>query len=141
MQDRVAQSMRHLRHIQGALRLETIEAKPVFDGDQLRAIEIEEKNRAKEIIEEFMIAANGVVARYLSSRKFPSICRVVQRPNDGPDCRNCWGKQVQTSGYPGFKSAGRVSCQGKSRGSVAIPRPIARGHQAIGLWRIYCRTS
>jgi exoribonuclease-2 len=80
VQDRVAQSMKNFRHIHGALSLETIEAKPVFDGDQLRALEIEERNRAKEIIEDFMIGANGVTARYLSARKFPSIRRVVRIP-------------------------------------------------------------
>jgi VacB/RNase II family 3'-5' exoribonuclease len=80
LQDRVAQSMKNLRHIQGALSLETIQAKPVFDGDQIRALEIEEKNRAKEIIEDFMIAANGVSARFLSASKFPSIRRVVRIP-------------------------------------------------------------
>jgi ribonuclease R len=80
LQDRVAQSMKNFRHIHGALSLETIEARPVFDGDQIRALEIEEKNRAKEIIEDFMIAANGVTARYLSARKSPSIRRVVRTP-------------------------------------------------------------
>jgi VacB/RNase II family 3'-5' exoribonuclease len=80
LQDRAAQSMKDLRHIHGALSLETIEAKPVFDGDQIRALEIEEKNRAKEIIEDFMIAANGVTARFLSASKFPSIRRVVRIP-------------------------------------------------------------
>ncbi len=80
LQDRVAQSMKKLRHLHGALSLETIEAKPVFDGDQIRALEIEEKNRAKEIIEDFMIAANGVTARYLSASGFPSIRRVVRTP-------------------------------------------------------------
>ncbi len=80
LQDRVAQSMKNFRHIHGALSLETIEAKPVFDGDQIRALEIEEKNRAKEIIEDFMIAANGVTARFLSASKFPSIRRVVRIP-------------------------------------------------------------
>ena len=80
LQDAVAQRMKNFRHIHGALSLETIEAKPVFDGDQLRALEIEEKNRAKEIIEDFMIAANGVTARYLSAGKFPSIRRVVRIP-------------------------------------------------------------
>ncbi len=80
LQDRVAQSMKNFRHIQGALSLETIEAKPVFDGDQIRALEMDEKNRAKEIIEDFMIAANGVTARYLSAQKFPSIRRVVRMP-------------------------------------------------------------
>jgi VacB/RNase II family 3'-5' exoribonuclease len=79
-QDRAAQSMKNFRHVHGALSLETIEAKPVFDGDQIRALEIEEKNRAMEIIEDFMIAANGVTARYLSAMKSPSIRRVVRTP-------------------------------------------------------------
>ena len=80
LQDRAAQSMKNLRHVHGALSLETIEAKPIFDGDQIQSLEIEEKNRAKEIIEDFMIAANGVTARYLSTSKFPSIRRVVRTP-------------------------------------------------------------
>jgi len=80
LQDRVAQRMKNLRHLHGALSLETIEAKPVFDGDEIQALEIEEKNRAKEIIEDFMIAANGVTARYLSASGFPSIRRVVRTP-------------------------------------------------------------
>jgi len=80
LQDQAAQSMKKLRHVHGALSLETIEAKPVFDGDQIRSLEIEEKNRAKEIIEDFMIAANGVTARYLSANGFPSIRRVVRTP-------------------------------------------------------------
>ena len=80
LQDRAAQSLKNLRHAQGALSLETIEAKPVFDGDQIRALEMEEMNRAKEIIEDFMIAANGVTARYLSAKGFPSIRRVVRSP-------------------------------------------------------------
>ena len=80
LQDSTAQRMRELRHVHGALSLETIEAKPIFDGDQIRALEIEEKNSAKEIIEDFMIAANGVTARFLSTRQFPSIRRVVRTP-------------------------------------------------------------
>ncbi len=80
LQDQTAQNMKGLRHVHGALSLETIEAKPVFDGDQIRSLEIEERNRAKEIIEDFMIAANGVTARYLSTRGFLSIRRVVRIP-------------------------------------------------------------
>jgi exoribonuclease-2 len=80
VQDRAAQRLKNLRHLNGALSLETIEAKPVFDGDEIRVIEVEEKNRAREIIEDFMIAANGVTARYLSSKKFPSLRRVVRVP-------------------------------------------------------------
>jgi ribonuclease R len=99
LQDKVAQRMKNLRHIHGALTLETIEAKPVFDGDQIQALEIEEKNRAKEIIEDFMIAANGVTARYLSARKFPSIRRVVRTPRR-------WERIVEIADEHGSKLPG-----------------------------------
>jgi VacB/RNase II family 3'-5' exoribonuclease len=78
VQDRIAQSLKGLRHLHGAL--ETIEAKPVFDGDRVHDLELDQKNRAKEVIEDFMIAANGVTARYLEARKIPSIRRVVRTP-------------------------------------------------------------
>jgi exoribonuclease-2 len=96
LQDRAAQRMKKLRHLHGALSLETIEAKPVFDGDQIRALEIEEKNRAKEIIEDFMIGANGVTARYLSACNFPSIRRVVRTPKR-------WERKVEIAGNHKFE--------------------------------------
>jgi len=80
LQDRVAQKMRALRHQHGALDLETIEARPVFDGDELKDMEADRRNRAKDIIEDFMIAANGVTARYLASKGIPSLRRVVRTP-------------------------------------------------------------
>ena len=95
MQDRVAQSMKNFRHVHGALSFETIEAKPIFDGDEIRDLEVEKKNRAKDIIEDFMIAANGVTARYLSSRKFPSIRRVVRTPKR-------WERIVEIAEEHGF---------------------------------------
>jgi VacB/RNase II family 3'-5' exoribonuclease len=80
LQDRVAQTLKALRHRNGALDLETIEARAVFDGDKLKDLEADKKNRAKDIIEDFMIAANGVSARFLASRKSPSLRRVVRVP-------------------------------------------------------------
>jgi VacB/RNase II family 3'-5' exoribonuclease len=80
LQDRMAQKLKAIRHLHGALDLETIEARPVFDGNELKDLEAEKKNRAKEIIEDFMIAANGVTARYLASKKFTSLRRVVRIP-------------------------------------------------------------
>jgi exoribonuclease-2 len=80
LQDRVAQKLKALRHLHGALDLETIEARPVFDGDELKDLEADKRNRAKDIIEDFMIAANGVTARYLASKQFPSVRRVVRTP-------------------------------------------------------------
>jgi exoribonuclease-2 len=80
LQDRVAQGMRALRHVRGALSLETIQAKPVFEGDQLSDLAVEKTNRARQLIEDFMIAANGAAARYLAAQRFPSIRRVVRTP-------------------------------------------------------------
>src|SRR6185369_14617434 len=60
--------------------LETIEAKSVFDGNALSDLALEKKNRAKQLIEDFMIAANGVTATYLESKKFPSLRRVLRSP-------------------------------------------------------------
>lgn len=80
LQDRVAQMLKSLRHAHGALDLETIEARPVFEGDEIKDLEIDRRNRAKEIIEDFMIAANGVTARFLASKNFPSLRRVVRTP-------------------------------------------------------------
>ena len=94
LQNKVAQSLKNFRHIHGALSLETIESKPVFDGDQITALEVEEKNCAKELIEDFMIAANGVTARFLSSKNFPSIRRVVRVPKN-------WGRIVEIAGEHG----------------------------------------
>ena len=80
MQDRAAQCLRHVRQAHGALRLETIEVRAVFDGEALADLQPDEKNRAKELIEDFMIAANGVIARYLQSKGVPSLRRVLRTP-------------------------------------------------------------
>jgi exoribonuclease-2 len=80
LQDRVAQRLKSQRHAHGALTLETVEPRAVFDGDQLTELRPDEKNRAKELIEEFMIAANGVTARFLTTRRFPSVRRVLRSP-------------------------------------------------------------
>ena len=79
-QDRVAQAMRSLRHRQGALSLETVEPRAVFEGESLRELRPAEKNRAKELIEDFMIAANGATAAFLERSGFPSLRRVLRSP-------------------------------------------------------------
>lgn len=80
LQDQVAQRLREVRHHHGALTLETIQARPVFDGDVLADLEVEKTNRAKALIEDFMIAANGVTANYLEVRGYPSLRRVLRSP-------------------------------------------------------------
>jgi VacB/RNase II family 3'-5' exoribonuclease len=96
IQDKVAQTLKMFRHVHGALTLETTETRPVFEEDNLMGLETEEKNRAKDIIEDFMIAANGVTARYLSSKMFPSLRRVVHIPKR-------WDRIVDIAAEVGFR--------------------------------------
>jgi exoribonuclease-2 len=79
-QDRVAQALRAVRDRHGALSLRTIESRAVFDGDELLDLRADEGNRAKELIEDFMIAANIAVVGYLTARGFPSLRRVLRSP-------------------------------------------------------------
>ena len=80
MQHAAAQRLKQRRHEHGALGLETIEPRAVFDDGELVDLRQEERNRARELIEELMIAANGVTARYLAAKKFPSMRRVLRSP-------------------------------------------------------------
>ena len=88
MQDGVAQVLKRVLHEQGALGLSTIEARAVYNGGVLADLRPDEDNRAKELIEYFMIAANGVVARFLESRGFPALRRVLREPER-------WGRIVE----------------------------------------------
>jgi VacB/RNase II family 3'-5' exoribonuclease len=80
IQDRIARTMQNLRHRHGALSLETLETRAVFNEDILIDLLPDEKNRAKELIENFMIAANGVTATYLERKGYPSVRRVLRLP-------------------------------------------------------------
>jgi exoribonuclease-2 len=80
LQDQVAQRLKERRHQCGALSLETIEPRAVFDGEVLADLKVEEKNRAKELIEDFMVAANQATASYLKGKGVPSFRRVLRSP-------------------------------------------------------------
>jgi len=80
LQDGIAQRLRRERSNHGALNLETIETQPITKSDGSLDIAAEVKNRATQLIEDFMIAANGVVARALDAKHFSSIRRVVKTP-------------------------------------------------------------
>jgi exoribonuclease-2 len=80
LQDRAAERLRERREERGALDLETIEARPVMRDGEVAEMRYEPKNRAQELIEDFMIAANGVTAQFLEGRGYPSLRRVVRSP-------------------------------------------------------------
>ena len=96
VQDRVAHTLKARRHEHGALELETIEARAVFADGVLEDLATEEPNRAKDLIADFMIAANGVVARFLAGKGFPALRRVVRKPKR-------WDRIVELAGEHGSK--------------------------------------
>jgi exoribonuclease-2 len=80
LQDKAAQCMLGNRFQHGALDLETIETRPVMVNNQITEIASLEKNRATSLIEEFMVAANGVIARTFEDGGVASIRRIVRTP-------------------------------------------------------------
>ncbi len=84
IQDKVAQALKAVHQSQGALGLTTLEAQAVYEGAQLEDLKPDEDNRAKELIQYFMIAANGVVARYLEAHGYSSLRRVLRKPARWP---------------------------------------------------------
>ncbi len=80
LQDATAQLLRQKRHAQGALEFETFQPKAVFEGEHVVAIEQQMHNRARQLIEEFMIAANTCTAHFLTARGGASLRRVVRSP-------------------------------------------------------------
>jgi exoribonuclease-2 len=80
LQDRTTDRMRARRHDNGALDLETIEARPVFVDGRVVDLRQERRNNARMLIEDCMIGANGVTARFLAARGLPSLRRIVRSP-------------------------------------------------------------
>ena len=78
LQDEVAQKLKQQRFQHGALSLQTDELQPLLLNDQVIDVVKQQKNRATELIEDFMVAANGVVARQLE--KVSSLRRIVRTP-------------------------------------------------------------
>jgi exoribonuclease-2 len=66
---------------QGALRFATIELRAILQqGVAIKIEEREKANRAEQLIENFMIAANVGVTRYFIDHKLPVLRRVVRVP-------------------------------------------------------------
>lgn len=94
LQDEVAQKLKQQRQQHGALNLEIDEAHPLVLHDQVVEAVKQQKNRATDLIEDFMVAANGVVARHLES--VPSLRRIVRTPER-------WDRIVQLAASAGEK--------------------------------------
>lgn len=80
LQDQVAVRLMNRRHELGALEFETLEVQAQFEGDTVSGLAAAERNRAKDLIADFMIASNGTIARLLEARRFPVMRRMVRSP-------------------------------------------------------------
>jgi VacB/RNase II family 3'-5' exoribonuclease len=94
LQDEVAQKLKGQRFRNGALNLQTDEVLPMVLNDQVVDVVNQQKNRATELIEDFMVAANGVVARFLEN--VSSLRRIVRTPKR-------WDRIVQLAASKGEK--------------------------------------
>ena len=82
LQDRAAVRMKMRRTEQGALALETIEAEPLVEENRVLGLVVQEQNRARCLIEEFMVAANGTLTAFLAAAGLPMIHRIVRIPKN-----------------------------------------------------------
>ena len=95
-QDSVAQQLRARRREHGSLEFETFQPRAEFQGDQVVAIKQQEQNRARQLIEEFMVATNGVTARFLAGKRRAAIRRVVRSPER-------WARIAQVAAERGWE--------------------------------------
>src|ERR1700677_4009073 len=96
LQDSVAQALKRSRQSKGALEFDTAENRAVYRDGVLIDLQPEPKNRAQELIEEFMIAANGVTARFLQQHGRSSLRRILRTPKR-------WDRIVQIAKDTGEK--------------------------------------
>jgi exoribonuclease-2 len=87
LQDRAASLLKTLRQQAGALEFDTVEATAVGQNGKVQSIAVTRKNRARDLIEDFMIAANVAIAQYLAEQGRSAIRRVVRVPKR-------WGRIV-----------------------------------------------
>ena len=141
LQDRVAQRLAERRHVHGALSLESRETQALFAGDALARIELDQTNRATQLIEEFMVAANAVTALFLAGKNFPSLRRVLRDPER-------WARIVQLASalneplppapdavaLQGFLTRRRAAAPEKFADlSLSVIKLIGRGEYALDL--------
>ena len=81
LQDEAAQRLRRARAVAGALNLESIEASPVVANGKVVDLAVARRDRARDLIEDFMVAANRSVAAWLLEQGSASIRRVVREPH------------------------------------------------------------
>jgi exoribonuclease-2 len=154
LQDRAAQALKALRHQHGALTLHTLEARAVFQGDLLTDLRPDQPNRAKQLIEDFMIAANRATVKYLELKRFASMRRMLRAPERwqrivklasdlgdhlpvSPDARSLEEfltrrREVDPARFPDV-SLSVVKLLGSGEYAVALPGQPVEGHFGLSV--------
>ena len=102
---------------EGALDFDRTEVKPVLANGTVTELRTDGPNRARDMIENFMVAANGVTAKFLSAHGFPSIRRVVRSPER-------WPRIVDLAPQHGTTLPGAAGCA-RARGASSRARRAA----------------
>ena len=130
------------RHAQGSLELETFQPRALFDGEQVVDIRQQVQNRARQLIEELMIATNTCTAQFLARGGGASLRRVVRSPERwqriADVARKFWRVAAEAAGFARARSLSRPPPQGRP---VALSGPVAGHRQADGLGRVRGRAA
>jgi VacB/RNase II family 3'-5' exoribonuclease len=119
LQNQATSSLRARRVAQGALDLETLEANPVVSDGQVVDLALPVDSRSRQLIEDLMVSANGVMARFLAAQKRSGIARVVKVPKR-------WERIVELA-------AGLGTALPKAPDSVALERFLLAQRKADAL--------
>ncbi len=114
-QDALAQILRAKRHESGSLEFDIFQPRASFEGDSISEIRQQPHNRARQLIEEFMIATNGCTSRFLSDAGIYSLRRVVRSPER-------WLSIVQVANEYGYSLP-------REPNSQALESFLAKQHQ------------
>ena len=121
----------------GALNIDRVEAEAIITDGQVQGINTRKKNRASELIENFMVAANGVMARTLMNAGVSSIRRVVKTPERWPrivELAARYGDKLPPE--PDSGALNRFLAEEKSRRPGALRGRLPGGDQADGAGRV-----
>lgn len=81
LQDKVAVRLRRYRIAKGALEFESIESSVVVEGDEIKGLDSVRPNKARKLIENFMVASNVEMAEFLEAHGWASLRRIVRLPD------------------------------------------------------------
>ena len=141
LQDLIARHIKEYRFRQGALTLASSDIQPIIENGIPVGLKKSVHNRANALIENFMIAANACVTRYLDKLQLPTLRRVVREPKRWDkiiDLANKYGSELPPQ--PDAKALRDFLIERHKADplqfpdlSIAVIKLIGRGEYVVGL--------